>query len=152
MPTNEASLPTQLAARLASGTRRAAATLLSTDNTVRSKVLTEGGWRIAGSAVQIFYTTRNASDAAGTLKTGESAPAAAIFAAPTAGSPGAGQLVDPAQDGVKALQLPTDIGKEVEISVGRGSFVVLYMYSASAATCRLQGPFDIGRAQEIPSQ
>lgn len=151
MPTNEASIPTQIAARLASGSRRGAATLLSTDNSVRSVVLSEGGWRISGSAVQIFYAIRNASNAAGDLKSGENAPASSIFAAPTAGSPAAGQLVDPAQFGLKALQLPTDVGREIEISVGRSSFVVLYMYSASAATCRLQGPYDLGRAQEIPS-
>lgn len=151
MPTNTASLPSQLAARLASAPREAARTLLTTDNTVRSVVLNEGGWRITGSAVQIYYATRNAIDAAGSPDVSEVAPASTIFAAPTAGSPAAGQLVDPAQFGKKALALPTDIGKYAEISVARGSFVVLYLLSATGSTCFLEGPFRAGKAQEIPS-
>lgn len=142
MAVQNASIDTQIAAHLGSALRNVGTRLLTIDTTVRSIVLTGGGWRLWGSATQVYASVRNASDSSGTLPTGETAPTTTTLAAAAAGSPGAGLAWDNAQ-AVTDLRVPTDIGKFVEISVKGSAFVVLYVRVASAtANCTLEGPFE----------
>lgn len=129
-----------LAARLGSGPRSAVSKKLTVDATVRRVTLKGGGWRLYGNATQAYYATRNATDAAGTLATGESAPSS--LAASTAGSPGAGLAYDTGNGSVDgAIPLPTDATQFVEIAVAPSAFVNLYVSAGGAINLILVGPF-----------
>lgn len=143
MSTQSSSPDSQSAARLASAVRSATRRLLTVDATVRAIVLTAGGWRLYESATQVYYTVRVATDSAGTLESGETAPSTAFLAAPSAGSPDAA-LAFPASGtaptGLAAATLPGDYR---EIAVRGSAFVVLYVRVASGSTTiALEGPFE----------
>jgi hypothetical protein len=143
MAEQHASLDSQLAARFGSALRSVGTRLLTVDTTVRSIVLTGGGWRLFGSATQVYIAVRIATNASGNLATGETAPTTTTLAAAAAGSPAAGAAWDSAQT-VTDLRVPTDISKYVEIPVKGQAFVVLYVRVASGtATPVLEGPFEL---------
>lgn len=138
----QASLDTQVAARLASAVRNVNRRRLTVDTTVRAIVLGPGGWRLYGSSTATFFTTRTATDASGTLASGEAAPTTAYLAAPVAGSPGAG-LAWPAAGTPTAPQLPSFSEDFREIAVRGGKFAVLYLRCPTGtATPDLEGPFE----------
>lgn len=127
---------TALAARLGSYARTAVSRTLTIDNTTRSKVLVGGGYRLYGSATQVYYAIRHATDAAGTLMGSEAAPSS--LGASVAGA-AAGSLDSTATDG--GVPLPTSTSDWVEIAVPTGGFHVLYARAASSTTAVLVGPF-----------
>lgn len=142
-----------IAAQLGSDPRKARVFKLTIDNTLRTLILPAGGWRIYGCATQVYYMSRLASDAAGTLCDGETAPAITDVVASTAGTPTAAKLW---QDGTVSLadnalsftgfkrgasKLTLDVTTFKAISVPLGQFVVLYMLGPSALNCELEGPF-----------
>ena len=140
---NHASSESQRAARYASSVRGADRRLLTSDNTVRGIVLGAGGWRLYGSTTQVYYCVRNATDSAGTLASGETAPSTSYLTAPSAGSPGAALAWPASGTAVTALAaavLPDDFR---EIAVRGGQYVVLYVSSATATTLALEGPFEL---------
>jgi hypothetical protein len=125
--------------------------LLTADNTLRVVTLSPGGWRLYGAGTQVFYGTRPATAAAGTLADGYSAPTVGQLNAAAAGSPTVGIAygVQSLPDGVDAnssvrggAALPTDTASYVEISVPSRSFLNLYVCTASGtATPALVGPY-----------
>ncbi len=137
------SIDSQIAAQLASGVRNAELRLLTADNTVRRFVLSPGGWHLHGVATATYYTTRAATDAAGTLHADESvAPTTAFLATPAAGSPGAA-LAFPAAGVGTAPQLPLSTEDFVRIAVKGGAYQVLYVICPTGTTTpRLEGPFE----------
>jgi hypothetical protein len=142
MPTSNTSPSSQVAARLASALRSAGRRLLTVDTTVRVITLGPGGWRLHESSTQVYYAVRNATDSAGTLASGETAPTTSELAAPSAGSPGTG-LAWPADGTVTALAAPTIPGDYREIGVKGGAYLNLYIRVASStATIALEGPFE----------
>lgn len=138
---SHSSLSSQIAARLPSAVRSASRRTLTVDETVRSVVLSPGGWRLYDSATPVFYATRTATDSAGTLASGETAPSEAFLSAASAGSPGDG-LAWPAAGTVTALEAPTMLDDHRELAVKGGAFAVLYLRAASATTIDLEGPFE----------
>lgn len=138
-----ASIDTQVAARLGSAVRATNRRRLTVDTTVRAFVLTPGGWRLFGSSVETFFTVRRATDAAGTLAGGETAPTTTYLAAPSAGSPGAGLAWPASGTDPTAPILPTFSGDYREIAVKGGEWAVLYVRCASGSTTvDLEGPFE----------
>ena len=142
MTAKNANIPSQLAARLASAVWGAGVRKLTIDTTVRKLTLTPGGWRLYGSATQVYYAVRRATDASGsTLDTGEVAPTTSQLAAPGTTAPAAGALHNPA-DIVTCIDLTTDISEWHEISVAPGKWLNLYCrVAAGTANPHLEGPF-----------
>lgn len=131
-----------IAARLASSVRKALRRKLTLDTTVRAIVLGPGGWRLYGCTTASWFATRDASDSAGTLVTGEEAPTTSELAASSAGSAGTG-LAWPASDtAATALQLPISTEDYREIAVRGGRYVVLYVRSTTTVNADLEGPFE----------
>lgn len=137
MPNDHAAL----SARFASQAHEATSRKLYADNSLRKIVLGAGGWRLYGHATQIYYVTRNATDNAGTLASGQSAPVS--LAGPTAGTaPTVGDAWSSGYSPLAALALPTDPTQWIEIAVPLGEFRVLYVGVASGnAAPVLEGPF-----------
>lgn len=142
MPAQNSSPTSQVAARLASAIRGAGRRLLTVDTTVRVITLGPGGWRLYESSTQVYYAVRNATDSAGTLASGESAPTTSELAAASAGSPGTA-LAWPSDGTVTALAAATLLGDYREIAVKGGAYLNLYVRVASStATIALEGPFE----------
>jgi hypothetical protein len=134
------SINQQVAARLGSDARNAGTRVLTVDTTVRSLVLSGGGWRLWGAATQVYYTTR-ACDESGVLLAGEVAPGTTDLAAAAAGSAAAAAAWDPAAT-VTALRAPTDTTLFAELAVQTQRFCRLYVrVAASTAAPVLEGPF-----------
>ncbi len=131
-----------LAARFASSIRKANRRRLTLDTTVRAIVLSPGGWRLYGCVTASWYATRDASDSAGTLVTGETAPSTSELAAPSAGSPTSGLAWPASGTDATALQLPLSSEDYREIAVRGGRYVVLYVRSTASANADLEGPFE----------
>lgn len=129
-----------LQARLPTNLRSAGDRVLTVDTSVRHWTLTAGGWRVYGSETQVFVMTRFASDAAGTLSTGEEAPTTGQLSAAAAGSPGAGEAWDDGET-VTGIPLPLETDQYEEIAVATGGHLNLYVRAASGTTVRLLGPF-----------
>lgn len=142
MSGQQASVTSAVAARLASNVRKAQRRLLTIDTSVRAIVLGPGGWRLHGTSTASWYATRDATDSAGALVTGETAPSTSELAAAAAGSPVA-PLAWPADGTPTGLQLPTSDQDWREIAVRGGNYVVLYVRSASATSAALEGPFEV---------
>lgn len=131
--------------------RNGVSRLLTVDTTVRSVVLSGGAlypcaWRLYGSTTQVYWTTRSADDATGTLSEDVLAPTTdgsggtLLLGASSAGSPGAGEADGSTEGG---LYLPTDDTQCVTIPVAPGRHAVLYVRCASGSTTvRLEGPFE----------
>ena len=143
MAAQNTSPSSQVAARLASALRGAGRRLLTVDNTVRVITLGPGGWRLYESSTQVYFAVRNATDSAGTLASGETAPSTSELAAASAGSPAA-TLAWPSDGTVTALAAPTLLGDYRELGVKGGAYLNLYIRVASGtATIALEGPFEI---------
>jgi hypothetical protein len=144
--------PTRYAHRLGGGHRNRRVWILTVDNTSAGRVvtLTAGTWVLEGSAIQVYYCTRVATNDTGSLHIDESAPAAGDFAAAVQGTPiagkayGTGKLAEDNGSSTGstrgAPEVPTDISREVVFTVAPGSFLNLYVKAASATTCKLRGP------------
>jgi hypothetical protein len=149
MQTATTSDEAKLAARFASGPRRAQAHVLTVDTTVRKVTLGPGGWQLYGASTQVYYATRQA-DATGALLGSDTAPTTSTLAAGGAGSPGTGNAwgggiagAEAESSTLGALRAPTDTTQFVEIAVRGGTFVNLYVrVAASTAAPVLQGPFE----------
>jgi len=114
--------------------------LLTVDATVRSIVLSPGRYLLFGDAAQIVrFATRRATDSAGTLDTGEVAPAS--LPAPTAGTPAAGSAWGAGAPVQGAAEIQADATAHRQIDVPEGKyFTVLYLSATAAATPKLMGP------------
>lgn len=142
-----------LPARLATRPRSANSRVLTVDTGTRVITLGQGGWRLFGSATQVFYATRDAN-ADGTLVAGEVLPIDATMIASLPGTPSAGKAygngfagtstdAEAGASAVGAMLLPTDPTDWREISVAPGSFLNLYLrVAASTAAPVLLGPFE----------
>ena len=130
-----------LQARLPTDWRSAVDRKLTVDNTVRKITLTSGGYRLYGHATQVYFATRYASDATGTLKSGEAAPTTSDRAAPSAGSPGAGLAWPASGTAATGHALPTDTTVYEEIAVPSGQYINLYLCCGTTANPILTGPF-----------
>ena len=134
-------------ARFGGGRTAPESRMLTTDATVRHITLTEGSYRLFGSAAQfVFYTTR-ACKADGTLEsTAVVAPSTAQLNTPTAGTPGAGLAWDTGVGSGSVnggASLPKDVKVWEVITVRRGTFANLYVSSPGGATvAELVGPFE----------
>ena len=113
---------------------------LSVDATVRKLVLAPGRYYLMGDAAQIVrFTTRRATDSAGTLDAGEVAPASLPL--PTAGTVAAGEAWHAADAVLGAAEIQADAGAHRQIDVPEGKFFyVLYLSAGAAATPKLIGP------------
>lgn len=114
---------------------------LSVDGTIRKVVLAPGRYLLFGDAAQIVrFTTRRAVDAAGTLDTGEVAPA--TLPVPTAGTVAAGEAWHAADAVVGAAEIQADATASRHIDVPENSkfWMVLYLSATAAATPKLLGP------------
>ena len=143
-----------LLARLAGDMRHTKRYALTVDTTVRMVTLYGGGWRLYAAAASVFYATRQASDPAGTLMTGEAAaPAAADLVASTAGTPSpatAAYAQGNLKGGVEvggsvrgSCALGTDLTQYEEIAVPANGYMNLYVrVAAGTASPILQGPFE----------
>ena len=145
-----------LITRLATEPRRVRRYKVLVDTTVRRVTLAGGGWRLWGGAAVVYYQTRAAADAAGTLATNETAaPVAADLVDGTApSSPTAGiafgtdgKLPGPTIGGsgsvVGSAALPADTTDYREIAVPANGFVNVYlMVAAGTANPVLEGPYE----------
>lgn len=127
--------------------------VLTSDSTAAGRVvtLTDGTWRLYGSAIQVYAVIRQATNDTGTLQSSETAPVSGDFAAAVAGTPSAGKAYGTGKlaenNGAATgstrgpLLVPTDITNYIEIDATPFSFLNLYLKSASATTCTLVGPW-----------
>lgn len=145
-----------LITRLATEPRRARRYKLYVDTTVRKVTLAGGGWRLYGAAAVVYYQTRAAADATGTVATGETgAPSTADLVDGTANTSQTGGIAF-GTDGrlpgptigasgavVGSTALPADSTDYRELAVPAGGFLNLYvMVAAGTANPVLEGPYE----------
>lgn len=138
-----------IGARFAHGMSKAGSYPITVDNTVRRVTLGPGFWRLRGSSTQVYFATRRASAADGTLVSGEAA-APETLPAGAAGSPGEGLAwgtgyigTDAASSTKGAIPLETDSTLYREFPVPAGSYLNIYVATASGtATPVLEGPYE----------
>jgi hypothetical protein len=139
---------TEVDARLWMKHRTSLGRILLADNTLRNCTLSPGKWRIYGSSTQVYYAVRWATDAIGTLVSGESAPTLGSLNAPvvtaTAGFAWGDNGNVMAESGASKLAgnvLPTDSNLYKEFVVPTGQYLKIYLATASATTnVMLEGP------------
>lgn len=127
--------------------------VLTSDSTAAGRVvtLTDGTWRLYGSAIQVYAVIRRATDDTGSIHSSESTPVSGDFAAAVQGTAsagkayGTGKLAEDNGSGTGStrgpLLVPTDISNYIEIDATPFSFLNLYLKSGSATTCTLVGPW-----------
>ncbi len=148
---NTTDTASQLAAQLGADASAARSHVLTVDNTVRRVTLSTGGWRLYGASTQVYYATRAAS-AAGVIDASLAAPATTDLRASVAGTPTTGNAWDVGVAGVQdtasngclmgGAPLPTDTTQWVNLGVGAGAYLNLYVRVASGSAAPvLVGPF-----------
>ena len=112
-------------------------------------------WRLYGSTTQVYWTTRSADDATGTLSEDVLAPTTdgsggtLLLGASSAGSPGAGEADGSTEGG---LYLPTDDTQCDDPSSSGSSRCAVRALCERQHDRALEGPFGEGRAQSCGAE